>query len=225
MSKKHLGFEKTKSLVVSINRIKKIAKSYFKNPVAGHDWFHVERVYKLAVKIGKSERADMSILKPAVLLHDIARKKEDRGEIDCHAKEGAKMAIKILLRLNYPKKKAKQIAYVIEAHRFRQKMRSKTLEAGVLQDADRLDALGAVSIGRIFSYGGEHKRPMYDPKIPSKSFYDSNAATSINHFFEKIFHLQPKTFNTQTARQIAKERYKFSKKFVKRFLQEWQGEL
>jgi len=208
--------------MTKINEVKKIAKTYFKKPVSGHDWFHV---YRIAVKIGKAEEADMSILKPAALLHDIARKKEDMVKVECHAQEGAKMAKKILNNLSYSKEKIKKIAYAISVHRYKSQIKPKTLEAQILQDADRLDALGAISVGRIFSYGGEHKRPMYNPKIPPKPYYDSNAVTCINHFFEKIFKLKPKTFNTKTGRQIAKERYKYSRNFVKRFLLEWKGKL
>jgi len=211
--------------MTKINEVKKIAKTYFKNPVSGHDWFHVERVYRIAVRIGKAEKADMTILKPAVLLHDIARKKEDLGKIKCHAQEGAKMAKKILSNLDYSKEKINQIAYAISVHRYKLQIKPKTLEAQILQDADRLDALGAINVGRVFSYGGEHRRPIYDPKIPPKPYYNSDATTSLNHFFEKILKLKPKTFNTKTGRQIAKERYQYSKNFVKRFLLEWRGKL
>lgn len=211
-----------------MNKIKKIiqiAKSYFQNPVAGHDWFHVERVYKNAFKIGKNENADMDILEAAVFLHDIARKKEDMGKTECHAKEGAKMAKTILKSLDYREKDIEEISEAIKDHRYREQIKPKTQTGRILQDADRLDALGAVSIARIFSYGGEHKRPIYDPKIPPKSYYDSNAATSLNHFFEKIFHLKPAGFHTKLGQEIAKERYTYIQNFVKRFLKEWSGEL
>lgn len=208
-----------------LDQIAKISKKYFKNPVTGHDWFHVERVYQIAIKIGKDEKANIGILKPATLLHDIARKKEDMGKIKCHAQEGVKMARKILKNFNFPEEKIEKIAYVIKVHRYKQQIKPKTLEAQILQDADRLDSLGAINVGRIFSYGGEHKRPMHDPKIPPKSHYGSNSATSINHFFEKIFKLKPKTFNTKAGQQLALERYRYTKNFVKRFLQEWEGKL
>lgn len=211
-----------------MNKIKKIiqiAKNYFQNPIAGHDWFHVGRVYKNALKISKNENVDMDILEAAVFLHDIARKKEDAGKTECHAKEGAKMARKILSDLDFPKNKIDPVAYAIESHRYRSQVKPETLEAKILQDADRLDALGATSIGRIFSYGGAHNRPIYDPNLPPKSYYDSNAATSINHFFEKTFQLKPETFNTKTARKIAEEKYSYMKDFVERFLKEWQGEV
>lgn len=204
-----------------IKKIEKIAKSYFKNPVAGHDWFHVERVYRMAIKIGKQEKANMEILKPAALLHDIARKKEDTGKIECHAKEGSKMARKILKELDFTSDKIEKIAYAINVHRYKLQLKPTTLEAQILQDVDRLDALGAICIGRIFTYGGEHKRPMYDPRIPPQPNYTSNAATSINHFFEKILKLKPETFNTKMTQKIAQQRYQFTKEFIERFLKEW----
>jgi len=117
-----------------IKEVEKIAKTYFKNPVSGHDWFHVERVFRTALKIGKTEKADMSILKPAVLLHDIARKKEDIGKVKCHAQEGAKIAKKILNDLGYPKEKIKQITYAIKVHRYKRQIKPKTLEAQILQE-------------------------------------------------------------------------------------------
>jgi len=211
--------------MTKIDEVRKIAKTYFKKPVSGHDWFHIERVYQTAIEIGKVEEANMSILKPAALLHDIAKKKEDMGKTKCHAQEGAKMAKKILNDLGYPKEKIKQIAYAIKVHRYKRQIKPKTLEAQILQDADRIDVLGAIGVGRIFSYGGEHKRPMHNPKIPPQSYYDSNSATTVNHFFEKICKLKPDTFNTKTGRQIANERYKYSRNFVKRFLLEWKGKL
>lgn len=209
--------------MINTNKIIKIAKTYFVNPAAGHDWSHVERVYNLAKKIGKAENANMEILEPAVLFHDIARKKEDSGEIACHAEEGAMMVKEILQKINYPDGLIDQISYAISVHRYRLNINPKTLEAKILQDADRLDALGAISIGRIFTYGGEHKRLMYDPKQPPKNYYNSDAATSLNHFFEKILHLKPETFKTETGKLIAKERYQYSKDFVERFLAEWEG--
>jgi uncharacterized protein len=205
------------------DKIIKIAKTYFVNPVAGHDWFHVERVYNLARKIGQAEKADMEILEPAALLHDIARKKEDSGKIECHAQEGAKMAKEILQKINYPENLIDQISYAISVHRYRLKINPETLEAKILQDADRLDALGAISIGRVFTYGGGHKLPMYDPDLPPKDYYNSNAATSLNNFFERVLPLKPETFKTETGKLIAKERYQYTKDFVERFLAEWEG--
>lgn len=208
-----------------IEKIKTIARGYFKNAVAGHDWFHVERVYRLARIIGKAEKADMSIIEPAALLHDIARRKEDSQEVECHATEGAHMAAGILRKLGYPEEKIQKIAYCIDVHTYRKQIKPKFLEAQIMQDADRLDALGAIAIGRIFSYGGEHKRPMHNPKIKPAKHYVSNAATSINHFYEKILKMTPSSFNTKTARRIAKGRYAFVKEYVDRFLKEWDGKI
>ena len=188
-----------------------------------HEFSHVERVYRLAIKIGKKEKADLDILKAAALLHDIARGNEERGEIECHAETGAEIARKILERTDFPKEKIKSVANCIKIHRYKKNLKAETKEEKILQDADRLDALGAISIGRIFSYGGKHGRPLYNPLTPPKSYYASNAKTSINHFYEKIFKIKPETFNTQSAKKIAKHRYNFVKGFVKEFLFEWEG--
>jgi len=219
-------FAKIKKInTTKIDKIARIAKSFFKNAVAGHDWFHVERVYNLAIKIGKIEKADFDLLKTAALLHDIARKYEDLGKVKCHGEGGAKIAKKILSDLRFSKEEIEKICYAIKAHRYKTQTKPITLEAKILQDADRLDALGAICISRVFSYGGEHLRPIYDPKIPPNPHYTSNAATSINHFFEKILKLKPETFNTKTGRKIAKDRYKYTQEFVERFLKEWKGKL
>lgn len=208
-----------------IDQIKNISKTYFENPMAGHDWSHVERVYNLSEKIARSENADLDIVRISALLHDIARKKEDLCEVECHANEGSKMAQEILSKLKFDPIIIQKVSHAISCHRYKKKIKPDTLEAKILQDADRLDALGAVCIGRIFTFGGEKKRPMYDPKLPPRSFYDGNGATSLNHFFEKIFYLKPSEFNTKTAKEIAKKRYSFTKLFVKRFLDEWEGKI
>jgi uncharacterized protein len=208
-----------------IDEIRRIAEGYFDKSAAGHDWHHVERVYRMAVKIGKAEGADMSVLEPAALLHDIARRKEGEGAVECHAAEGARMARQILKEISYPDDKIEKIAYCIDVHRYRKQIKPTTLEAQALQDADRLDALGAICIGRCFTYGGAKGRPMYDPDIKPAEKYESKAATSMNHFFEKILKITPESFNTKTARGIAKERYAFVKGYVERFLKEWKGEI
>jgi len=208
---------------MDIDKISAIAKEYFKDAVAGHDWFHVERVHKLAMHIGRLEGADLSILEPAVLLHDIGRTAEDKGAVDCHAKEGARLAKEILAGLNYPKDKVEKIARCIAVHRYKDQFKPESKEEKVLQDADRLDALGAVGIARIFAFGGEHKREIYNPAVQPAE-YKSAANTSLNHFYEKIFNIKPETFKTQTARELAKDRYAFTKLFVDKFLKEWIGE-
>ena len=190
-----------------------------------HAFDHTERVYNLALKIGKKEKADLDVVRAAALLHDIARLKEDNKEIKCHAEHGAEMAEKILKEMKFPEDKIKQVVYAIKIHRHSKGIKAETKEAKILQDADRLDALGAITIGRMFSTGGELNMPLYNPKIrfnkKTKSFYNS----VLHGFYSKIFKITPNSFNTPEARKIAKERYEFVKLFVDRFLKEWNGEL
>jgi len=197
---------------------------YF-DKVGGHEIHHTERVYNLAVTIAKDESVDLDIIRAAALLHDIARLKESEKEVECHAEEGSKMAEEILKKTMFPKEKIKDVVYAIKVHRSSHKINPKTKEAAVLQDADRLDCLGAIIIGRVFSFDGQHGIPIYDPKIPPKEKYVPYGDSSgINHFYEKVFKLRPETFHTKLAKELAKKRYKFSKEFVEEFIKEWNGE-
>ncbi|MEM2941675.1 MAG: HD domain-containing protein [Thermoproteota archaeon] len=189
-----------------------------------HSKFHVNRVYNLAVRIAREEGADLDVVKAAALLHDIARAMEDEGRVEDHAKEGARMARQILKEVGFPREKIEQVVYCIEAHRFRKGVTARSLEAKVLQDADRLDMMGAIGIARVFSRGGWGNTPIYDPSIPPKENYDGKSFTAINHIYEKILKLKD-TINTSTAKQIAEERHRFVEQFLERFLKEWDGEI
>jgi uncharacterized protein len=190
-----------------------------------HAFDHTERVYNLSIKLAKNKKVDLDILKAAVLLHDIARLKEQNKECECHAEYGAEIAKKILKEINFPEEKIKDVVYAIKVHRHSKKIKAETKEAEILQDADRLDALGAITIARMFSTGGELNRPLYDPKIPfddkTYNFYTS----TIHGFYHRILKITPETFNTKEAKEIAKERYKFVQEFLDRFLKEWEGKL
>ncbi len=202
--------------------LKKKIQPYFEKH-GGHDFSHTERVYENAIKISKGENIDLDVVKAAALLHDIAREMEDTEKIKCHAKEGAKIAKKILRDAGFPKEKTEKVIHAIEAHRYSKNKKAETKEAKVIQDADRLEALGAICIGRIFRYGAKKGRPLYDPKIKPNKVYKSDAATSVNHFYEKILKIKPKTFKTKKARKIAEKRYRFVKNFVNQFIKEWEG--
>lgn len=190
-----------------------------------HDFSHVERVYNLAMKISKGEKIDLDIVKAATLLHDIARGKEDIGEIECHAEAGAKLAEEILSEMNFPKDKIHAVLHCIKVHRYSKNLKAETKEAEILQDADRLDALGAITIARIFMFNGYRRNQLHDPERKPEEHYYGQETTAINHFYEKIFKIRPETFKTKKAREIAKERYGFVKEYVDRFLKEWNGEL
>jgi uncharacterized protein len=191
-----------------------------------HAFDHTERVYNLALKIGKKEKADLDVLKAASLLHDIARLKEDNNEVECHAEHGAIMAEKLLKEMNFPEDKIKNVVYSIKVHRHSKGLTAENKEAKILQDADRLDALGAITIARMFSTGGKINRSLYKPEIPfgevHKGYYSDS---TIHGFYAKILKITPETFNTTFAKKLAKGRYKFVEKFLKQFFKEWKGEL
>jgi len=203
-------------------QIEKRSMEFFR--LSHHDRSHVERVYNLALRIAKEEGADLDVVRAAVLLHDIARAMEDEGKIEDHAKESAKMAKKVLEEVNFPKEKTAGVIHCIEVHRFKKGLRAESLEAMVLQDADRLDILGAIGIARVFTRGGWSNMPIHDPLIPPKKKYDGKSLSSVNHLYEKILKVKD-TINTKTARRLAEERHRFVEQFLDRLLKEWNGEM
>lgn len=189
-----------------------------------HDWSHIERVYNLSMRIAKDEKADLDVVRAAALLHDVARAMEDEGKIEDHAIESAKIAERILEEVNFPREKTVKVIQCIKTHRFRLGLKPESLEAKILQDADRLDMLGAIGIARVFTRGGWGNKPIHDPSIPPKNVYDGKSLTSVNHIYEKILRIKD-TINTETGRWIAQERYRFVEDFLDRLLKEWHGEI
>jgi uncharacterized protein len=204
------------------NEIRKRSTRYYKH--SHHDQHHVERVYNLAVHLAKEEKADLDVVRAAALLHDIARAKEDEGAIDDHAAEGARMAREILEEIDFPKQKIEGVIHCIETHRFRKGLAPGTLEAKILQDADRLDIIGAVGIARAFARGGWSNKPIHDPSIPPKEEYDGESETTVNHIREKLLKIKD-TINTETAKRIAEERHTYVDQFLERLLKEWKAEI
>ena len=192
-------------------KIKDRSKGFLR--LSHHDMFHVDRVHHLAVQIAKMEKADLDVVKAAVLLHDIARAIEDEDEIDDHSIKGAEMAKKILEEVGFPKKKVDRVVHCIKAHRYKKGVKTESLEAKILQDADRLDIIGAIGVARVFMRGGWGNTPMYDPSIPPKIRYDGKSETCVNHIFEKILKVKD-TLNTATAKEIAKSRHDFVEEFL-----------
>ena len=207
-----------------IEKLKPKIENYFN--CTSHDFFHTQRVYNLATIIAKKEKADLEIVQAAALLHDIGRHLEEKDPTLCHAEESAKMAPAILKSINFPENNIDKVMHCIKVHRYSKGLKAETKEAEILQDADRLDALGAICIARVFSKGGEKKRPLYNQDIKPSEKYDTNSkTTSINHFYEKILKLKPETFKTKTAKKIAEERYRYTADFIDRFKKEWNGEI
>jgi len=189
-----------------------------------HAFDHTERVYALAVKIGKKEKADLEVIKAAALLHDISRLKEDNKEVECHAEHGSEIAAKLLKDMNFPEEKIKNVVHSILVHRHSKGLKTETKEAEIIQDADRLDSLGAITIGRMFSTGGKINRPLYKPGIPFGKVYEGYYSDSTVHgFYARILKITPETFNTNFAKKLAMGRYKFVEKFLNQFFKEWEG--
>lgn len=193
---------------------------------SGHDWWHVYRVWGMAKRIGgREEDANMLIVNLSALLHDIADWKLHGGDESV----GPRVAREILQKYAVNEETISQVCKIIMEISFkgaRVASRPSTLEGMVVQDADRLDAIGAIGIGRAFAYGGNMGRLIYDPSIKpvmhvSKEEYVYNNSTSINHFYEKLLLLQD-LMNTKTAKKIAKGRHKFMEQFLDRFFKEWE---
>lgn len=206
-----------------IEQLKQEVKQYFTSNCHGFD--HTLRVYNFAIKIAQKENVDIEIIKATTLLHDIARDLETKENKQCHAEKGAEMCKPILKKLNFTEEQIKVISDAIKTHRFSKKQKPNSKIGEILQDADRLDVLGAIGIARVFTGGGERRKSIHNPKIKPAKEYTSTNNTSINHFYEKVLNIKPDTFHTETARQIAKSRYNYTKEFINRFLKEWDGKI
>lgn len=194
------------------------AEKFGKNKHTCHDFCHVKRVLSMAVSIGKKEGADLGVLRAAALLHDIARAEETQGGL-CHAKESAKIARIFLKNAGFESEFIERAASCIEKHRYRANENGDSLEEKIIQDADRLDAIGAVGIARAFMFGGEHSRPMYIESIPPEKDTSVSGENTFNHFYKKLLKLKD-TMHTQTAKNMAEKRHKFMEKYLAQFRKE-----
>lgn len=202
-------------------KIRSLSQKYFKH--THHCKYHTERVYALAVKIGKKEVADLVVIKASALLHDLARSLEDDNKIDDHAIEGVKIARGILKKSNFYPEKINDVLHCIKVHRYSKDLKPESLEAKILQDADRLDMIGAIGLARVFSKTGALNNPIHDPSLHPKQKYDGISLTAINHIYEKLLKSKNK-FHTASAKKMSKKRYEFVEEFLKIFLKEWIGE-
>lgn len=197
------------------------------NAEAGHDWFHMERVYKNSLLIAKHETCDLEIVKLGALLHDIADSKFNNGDETI----GPKVARTFLESEKADENVIQHVIKIIENISFKGGNFEKTfnsIELQIVQDADRLDAIGAIGIARTFNYGGFKNRQLYNPEIApnfkmSKEEYKNSEAPTINHFYEKLLLLKDK-MNTETGKKIAQERHKYMELFLEQFMAEWNGE-
>lgn len=207
-----------------IDSMRSKSRELLNNSKASHDWEHTQRVYKLATHIGKIENANMEIVKLAALLHDIGRHHEDsaQGKI-CHARKGAEMAEKILKQTPLKTENINKITHCIRTHRFRDDNQPQSREARVLFDADKLDAIGAVGIGRAFQFAGEVGARLHDPDVdPKRTKSYSTDDTAYREYLVKLRKIKDRML-TAEGRRLAQGRHDFMVEFFKRLNQEVKG--
>lgn len=194
---------------------------------AGHDWFHIERVYKTAQTLSKTENGDPLIIALGALLHDIADPKFHGGDEE----KGPKIAGEFLKQHGVDPEKILHVQQIIRHISFKNSFDGSSFnshELTVVRDADRLDAIGAIGIARAFTYGGFKNRLLYDPEIlpdihHSKETYKNTAAPTINHFYEKLLLLKD-MMHTDAGKKMAEARHNFMETYLAQFYAEWEGE-
>ena len=195
---------------------------------AGHDWFHIERVWKLSKKIAEQEGGNLEVIELSALLHDIADPKFHNGDETL----ALKISQNFLEEIHVEGELIEQVLFVIKNISFKNRAEAPEnppLELQIVQDADRLDAIGAIGIARTFNFGGFKNNLMYHPEIKpnlgmNKEEYKKSNGTTINHFYEKLLLLKD-LMNTETAKKIASERHDFMLQFLDEFYKEWNVEL
>lgn len=199
-------------------------KEVFATDFSGHDFFHTMRVYQMATKIAMEEKADLQIVQLAALLHDV-----DDRKLSPETCENKDRAVAYMRLKGLSEDTITRVKDIIGEVSFAgtDSVVPKTLEGKCVQDADRLDALGAMGIARAFAYGGNHNRVMYAPEIPpalnmSKEEYQNHVSTTVNHFYEKLFLLKD-MMNTESAKRIAGHREQYMREYIDEFLAEWNG--
>ena len=195
---------------------------------AGHDWFHIERVWKLSKKIAEQEGGNLEVIELSALLHEIADPKFHNGDETL----ALKISQNFLEEIHIDTELIEQVLFVIKNISFKNRAEAPEnppLELQIVQDADRLDAIGAIGIARTFNFGGFKNNLMYHPEIKpnlgmNKEEYKKSNGTTINHFYEKLLLLKD-LMNTETAKKIASERHDFMLQFLDEFYKEWNVEL
>lgn len=203
-----------------------IVKQTLQNAESGHDWWHILRVWNNAKLIAQTEKVDLQVVELAALLHDIADSKFHNGDEEI----GPKTAGEFLRSIEVDAAIIEHVQQIIRNMSFKSSFDQSSFsseEMKVVQDADRLDAIGAIGIARAFTYGGFKNREMYNPEIQpdfnhTKEAYKNSTAPTINHFYEKLLLLKD-LMNTETAKKIAEERHQFMEKYLEQFAAEWNG--
>jgi uncharacterized protein len=202
-------------------------KEKFQNEGSGHDWWHIYRVWQLAKHIAAQEKgANMLIVELGALLHDIADFKFHGGDLEA----GPKAARQLLNKFNVDEKIIHQVCHIVGHVSFKgadQKNGMQSLEGKIVQDADRLDAIGAIGLARVFAYAGYNGNVIYDPEVNVRTFKDHKEyvkykTTAINHFYEKLLLLKDR-MNTKTGKKLAEHRHKIMEDYLTEFYAEWDG--
>lgn len=209
-----------------IEKTIEFVKSQLEGAEGGHDWWHIYRVWNNAKHIAQTEQVDQTVVELGALLHDIADSKFHNGDEEI----GPATARKFLEAQNTEPNIIEHVENIIRHISFKggnHTQSFKSLELDVVQDADRLDAIGAIGIARTFNYGGHFGRALYDPNIKpnlnmSKEEYKKSQAPTLNHFYEKLLLLKDR-MNTKTGRQIANQRHEYMQGFLDQFFSEWEG--
>ncbi|PDZ71256.1 HD domain-containing protein [Bacillus pseudomycoides] len=201
-------------------------RNILETDASGHDWYHIERVHKLAISLSEKEGGDRFVIEMAALLHDVADEKLNESE-----EAGMKKVSDWLEGLNVTEEENEHILHIITNMSYKGGHGGKvsTLEGKIVQDADRLDALGAIGIARTFAYGGAKGRLLYDPNIPpreemTKEEYRKNDDPSLNHFYEKLLKLKD-LMNTDAAKREAEIRHRYMEEFIEQFMKEWNAQI
>ena len=211
-----------------INETIRFVKQKLKGVEGGHDWWHIQRVWQLARHIAASEQSDTLIVELGALLHDVADAKFHNGDETV----GTTLALDFLISHGVTENIIQHVIAIIENVSFKggnEEQSFKSIELDIVQDADRLDAIGAIGIARTFNYGGFRNREIYNPEIPpkldmKKEEYRNSSAPTINHFYEKLLLLKYR-MNTDTGRLMAEHRHRFMEEFLHEFYKEWEGKL
>jgi uncharacterized protein len=202
-------------------------KETLEDAEGGHDWFHIERVYKNALLISENEKVDRFIVQLGALLHDIADAKFNNGDESIGPKKAREFLKKQYVDEDIIIHVENIILFISYKSSLDTSKKFTSAELDVIQDADRLDAIGAIGIARCFNYGGFKNRSLYDPAIEpnlemTKEQYKKSTAPTINHFYEKLLLLKDK-MNTKTGQLLAKERHRYMEQFLQQFYEEWNG--
>jgi uncharacterized protein len=213
-----------------LEKLSAAVKEKMSSQGAGHDWWHVYRVWKMATHLAKDEKADLFVVELGALLHDIADYKFHGGDYSV----GPRVAREMLEELKVEPRVIAHVYDIVENISFKggiKKETLKTIEGKIVQDADRLDAIGAIGVARAFAFGGSRNRSMHHPGYKPQTYknkeeyvaaFHKNEGTTVNHFYEKLLLLKD-LMNTKAAKKIAKARHEYMEDFLERFYSEWEG--